>query len=534
MIKEISAKIDYFKSILYGEFIPYKKIFKDLSQLKTNRKQNLKKSNILLACSVGMNADFFLQTILGKFLVYNNQNVDAILCDGSLKACFNCKFKHFSTPKLQQELFQNGPGQICKTCTKIGKKYLNSSEINFFLYSHFIDETDLKEISNLISELGNSNNLINYKYDDINIGEHAYSAAIRFYSSSEITREKSYKEILLSFIYSGIITYKVFSKIIKKNNYSKIIVDHGIYTPQGIIVATAKKYSVEVFTYATGYRNHTFLFAKKDSYHYSIPELNSNHIPKYKSEELSEIKTYLESRSNGKNDWVLFHENNNVINLNFINREKINITLFTNVLWDANIHFKNSIFKNCEEWLLETINFLSKINKVNLHIRIHPGENKGFIKSRQSCEELLKNQLDEKVIKKINIISSDTNLNSYELAKKSDFSIVYASKIGIELAALGFPVIITGDCWIRNKGITFDPLSKEEYFQKLNYFVNNKVRPLPDKLKALEFARFIFFDCMKELKFIEKTSGNPPFKINLKKLKQEDKNINNLINFIVN
>ena len=55
------------------------------------------------------------------------------------------------------------------------------------------------------------------------------------------------------------------------------------------------------------------------------------------------------------------------------------------------------------------------------------------------------------------------------------------SKIGIELAAMGLKVIVVGDCWTREKNISVDPRSIEEYEHILMYCENRKFTFMPDK-----------------------------------------------------
>ena len=41
--------------------------------------------------------------------------------------------------------------------------------------------------------------------------------------------------------------------------------------------------------------------------------------------------------------------------------------------------------------------------------------------------------------------------------------LIYATKTGVELAAMGIPVVVAGEAWVRNKGITTDVTTREEY-----------------------------------------------------------------------
>ena len=95
-------------------------------------------------------------------------------------------------------------------------------------------------------------------------------------------------------------------------------------------------------------------------------------------------------------------------------------------------------------------------------------------------------------------------MNTYELAKKSDVIIVYSSKIAIELASMGMPILVVGEAWIKNKNITFDIQSEKEFLNYLNSNINYlKKIAKSRKNKALKFAYYYFFLKMYKFRNIE-------------------------------
>jgi hypothetical protein len=88
--------------------------------------------------------------------------------------------------------------------------------------------------------------------------------------------------------------------------------------------------------------------------------------------------------------------------------------------------------------------------------------------------------------------------------------IIYGTKTGVELSALGLPVIVAGEAWIRNKGVTLDAGSASEYFRLLDTL------PLPGRLdqatrlRALKYAYHFFFRRMIPLRFFPQGQGWPP------------------------
>ena len=68
----------------------------------------------------------------------------------------------------------------------------------------------------------------------------------------------------------------------------------------------------------------------------------------------------------------------------------------------------------------------------------------------------------------IKIVKPESGINTYKIADESTAVVVYGTKMGVEFAPFGKQVIVCGEAWVKNKGITFDPKTKEEYRKVLN------------------------------------------------------------------
>jgi hypothetical protein len=83
--------------------------------------------------------------------------------------------------------------------------------------------------------------------------------------------------------------------------------------------------------------------------------------------------------------------------------------------------------------------------------------------------------------------------------------------MGVELSAVGLPVIVAGEAWIRGKGVTLDATCETDYFRHLDTL------PLPGRLdkdvhmRALTYAFHFFFRRMIPLSLVAPQSGWPPF-----------------------
>ena len=111
-------------------------------------------------------------------------------------------------------------------------------------------------------------------------------------------------------------------------------------------------------------------------------------------------------------------------------------------------------------------------------------------------------------------------MSTYALMSLCNAAIIYGTKMGVELTSVGVPVIVAGEAWIRNKGLTEDASSPEEYFRILDRL------PFPGRLngeqlaRARRYAYHFFFNRMIPLPFIEPKAGYPIYRLKLERVDQ--------------
>lgn len=525
----------YYARVFAAFFRLFDSNFKTIKAIKDTKRliNKFNKKKILLAGSIPINPDSLIQSVVGTAL-NQSAEVDFISCDGVLPICFNAKKVHYPTKKSLVSLCKNGQGLICSICKMRGVKYEKSSNFNRLNFSDYQyqdkESDDLLRLLNRDDPLKLLKNIKHIKYKGINLGQHVYSATVRFFASSALHNEECIKEILLRYIEAGLKTINVFFDVFAKNTYDAVICDHGIYIPQGIITDICKAKDIKIFTFNTGYRKKTFLFAEGDSYHFAIPRDKQFNKKKYSDNQRFKALEYVKSREKGINDWVFFQEKSSDFSLNF-SKKNNNIALFPNVLWDADIHFEEGLFDNSIDWIVQSIRYLIKNTNKNIYLRVHPGEIKGFISSRVRCDDLIPDDIknNERVI----IFPAEHTINSYFLARKCEINVVYGSKIGIDLAALGHCVVVAGDCWTRGKDVTIDPKSRSEYF---NYLSSNNL-PTKSLTRALDFAYYLYFEKLVKFDFVEKRKGDPPFELRkdlfLSDIDDKDSDFNSLLKSIL-
>lgn len=460
----------------------------------------------LIATSLGLyQHGIAFDSFLANLLVEDGMKVDVLLCDGVLPACQMSKLSRTSAELLAEQ----GQSHICKRCVSRGRKKLTNSiaieNTNIIEYSQFITNDEIEHVTSLCKDL-DQNQLKSLKFDGAPVGEHGYASALRFFARGDLENSQTALTILRKYVEGAIIAFRVFDNLFKTKTYKKTIVHHGIYTPQGLAVAAAKRNDVGIVTWVKSYRDQTFLLSHQDTYHHTMLDETPNDWRdfEFKERQKSDIKTYISSRRDGTNDWISFNTKPRQIDQSFSG--KLECLLLTSVLWDAQVHYKANLFDGILDWTLKTIQFWIDHKKQGiLCIRIHPAEVTGYVQSKQKvADEISKKfpNLPENII----VIPPEDTTSTYDLVDRSQYVSAYSTKATIEVAMLGKPILVCGDAWIRNKGISTDPKTEVEYFDYLKKPSSIHKITKAKKLKAQKYAYHFFMRRMLEIDCFESAS----------------------------
>jgi hypothetical protein len=237
-----------------------------------------------------------------------------------------------------------------------------------------------------------------------------------------------------------------------------------------------------------------------------------------------ELTKYLSSRREGLFDWIVFHRATKqdpaeVARQAGIDPTKPVIGLLTSVTWDAQLHYPANAFPNMLEWLVQTCEYFAGRPDLQLLIRVHPAEISGFPPSRQPILRELQKRLP-RLAPNIVVVPPDSGSSTYTLMSLCNAVIIYSTKTGVELASIGHPVIVAGEAWIRNKGITFDAHSPGEYREILDRLPFTGRLEGQQLTRARRYAYHFFFNRMIPLPIVEPKAGYPIYRLRVETLQQ--------------
>ncbi|MDT4328982.1 capsule biosynthesis protein [Methylomonas sp. MED-D] len=477
------------------------------------------KKRVLIATSIGGDSpSTTVESLLAVALSVRGAVPEVLLCDTALPACLRGNVNNY--PNLN-EFVEYGPkDKYCNGCFENSQNSFSSAGIKVLRYSDFITDDD-KGYARSVSKQTSFVEIQDFRYNDMAIGEHALAGALRFFARGTLEGEPTAEPVLRRFLEAAVLAAFAVTRLLEARIYDVAVFSHGIYIPLGIVGEVARSKGVRVVNWVTAYRKQRFIFSHGDTYHHTmITEPVADWEKIQWSEQLDkQTISYLESRAHGTRDWIWFHEKPEeemakIASELGLDKNKPIIGLLTNVVWDAQLHFKANAFENMLEWIMASIEYFSERSDIQLVIRVHPAEIRGTVKSRQKVVDEINKRFD-RLPANLYIIGPESPISTYAVMDVCDSVIIYGTKTGVELAARGIPVIVGGEAWVRGKGITMDANSKSEYYEILDRLPIRQRMDMVATERARKYAYHFFFRRMIPLPMLMPNEGFPPFKISL-------------------
>jgi len=461
-----------------------------------------------------------LESLLAVALTLRGARVHFFLCDQFLPACMLALSTDYDT----QEFVNGGlAARECPRCFGVGYSTYQPLQLPIHTYSQFVSQKERVRAAELANSVP-TEQIASYQLNGLAVGEHALAGALRYFAIGELDNELLGEAVLRRYFEASLLTAFATERLVSRYNFAAAVFHHGIYVPQGIIGEVARRRQVRVVNWSMAYRKQCFIFSHNDSYHHTLRDEPTSAWDDMMWDETleAEVMEYLNSRWLGTRDWISFHENPKLDTSNIaqelgIDFAKPTIGLLTSVMWDAQLHYPTNAFPNMRVWLEETIKYFARRPDLQLLIRIHPAEITGTVPSRQRMMDVI-NAAFPQLPPNVYVIPPESPLSTYAAMLECDSVIIYGTKTGVELTSYGLPVVVGGEAWIRNKGLTLDASTPQEYFTLLDHL------PLGHKLeedtlrRARMYAYHFFFRRMIPLQSLVPNPKWPPLRLNVERL----------------
>ena len=397
-------------SFLLNKSLPnWKKI---LNGIPLNKKKN--KRILIATLSGGHKVASTIDSLVGVGLSLKGANISYLLCDQFLDSCIMKTNR--TNVSIKENIYHNT--NLCDDCYKCGKIAFQNTNFDFLKLSSYLDSTHEKKIKEILKKNNSLKKILRFKINKINIGEQVNASICRYYAVSNFAKEKNINIIAKNYFKSALKAYFSIEGLLKNKKFDNIIVNHGFYIPQGILAEVASKKNIDFVTWNTGARKNSVIFSHNNIYY---KDFTNEPVSRWKNINLKKVRkktiNYLNSKVLGTEDYKY---KNNKVDLDassFFIKNKINLNkpligLTTNVIWDAQLHYDDTIFKNMMEWVIQTIIYFKKRPDLNLIIRIHPTEVNADRPSREKVADGIKNYFKNQLPQNIFIVKPEVEIST--------------------------------------------------------------------------------------------------------------------------
>lgn len=482
---------------------------------------------VLMATAIGGHPQFtVLESALNAALTLREAKVDTLLCDAAMPGCQRAKVSSISPLDLADRKLKD---VFCSGCMATGNAVLSVPGLNILKMSEWISDEERAQALEIATSVTVSE-IPTYTFENLPIGEHALAGALRYYGIGDLSLEPEGEEVLRRYLESSLLTAFCIKRLLAEGKYDVVVNNHGIYVPHGIVSAVCRNENVRTVSWNLAYRKQCAIFSHTDTYHHTLmdePTSDWEDMDWSESHD-REITNYLDSRRKGSRDWIWFNRDADYDMERFaadigLDWNRPVIGMLTNVVWDAQLHYPANAFPSMVDWVLRTVAYFKERPDLQLLIRVHPGELAppgGSTVSRQPIAEEIRNAFPQ-IPDNIFIIGPESTVSTYATMDKCDSVIIYGTKTGVELTSVGIPVIVGGEAWIRNKGMTMDATSVDDYLAHLDSLPIGR-RMAPEIIeRAKKYAYHFFFRRMVPLSFLEPAPQSwPPFEISINNINE--------------
>ena len=480
--------------------------------------------SVLVASTVGgYGAGSVFESMLAVALTLRGARVHTLICDKALPGCQRAEYVDVPDPRVLVEYRLQE--RLCERCHATGQYHFQPLGLQEHRLGKLTTRDEKLQARKLAQEIP-FDEIRAYTLDGMAIGDHAYAGALRYFARGDIEAEPLSEQVLRRYLEASLLMTTASTRLLQREGIEIAAFNHGLYVPQGVLGEVCRSLDVRVANWNPAYRTSCFIFSHGDTYHHTLMSEPTEawDTMAWTEEMEAEIVAYLKSRWSGARDWIWFHDEPDEdfaayareVGLD-LNRPMV--ALLTNVMWDAQLHYPANAFPSMLHWVLQTIEYFKGRPDLQLVIRVHPAEIRGTATSRQPLVPEIEKAFPQ-LPPNVFVIPPESQVSTYAAVAGVNAAIIYGTKTGVELTSVGIPTIVAGEAWIRNKGITLDATSPDDYFKILDTLPLARRMPAEQIQRARMYAYHFFFRRMVPVPCMVPTKAVPPFKVAIESIEE--------------
>jgi hypothetical protein len=271
-----------------------------------------------------------------------------------------------------------------------------------------------------------------------------------------------------------------------RNHLDKLLVRDAGYIPSGPIFEVALNRGIDCIVLESGQRRSTWIFkrytpATRGRHYFSLSPSTWETIKAQPwtsaRDQALDAEFIGRYRPDSLDDTRLLQSGKQVLSSQEVRQRlgldptKKTAVIFSHIAWDAAFFFGSSLFDDFEDWLFQTVQFVSstpECRQMNWIVKEHPFN--VFKLQRESIKVSSEQRLLKPLMplpEHVRFMPAETEINTLSLFPVVDCVLTVNGTVGMEFPCFGIPALVAGAGRYNGYGFTMEPPTREAYFEAL-------------------------------------------------------------------
>jgi hypothetical protein len=407
----------------------------------------------------GMSAMLQFEGLLAAALRLRGVDVHAVICDGPFIGCILREIMDHVPVALWQ--------QSCSACKAGTSSVLDRLGIPYSFIGDFVPVEQRSALRDQASRIAWEN------MDELGVGDAVRSSVVRFLKGAPLA---GHEEIVPEYAYSALVCEAAAEAAIRALAPSRVFMSHAIYVDWGPALSVALRNGLPVSAWQGSYLASHFYFRHvSDPNHIDLHNMSDEAWHEQSSLSLDPVheaalSMFLANRYHSKvsSDMRNLHDysgETEALRARYSGIPGRPVwAIMSHINWDSAANYAPMPYASFDEWMLDTIEHVNRIEDVNWLIKIHPAE--AWDGSVRGVHHLLKERF-RSLPPHVRLIPAEEQISPLDFFELVDGAVTVYGTSGLEIALQRKPVILAGEAHYGGKGFTFDGLTRESYHELL-------------------------------------------------------------------
>lgn len=417
-----------------------------------------------------------------------------VLCDGLMTEC-----------DLYQPSKGNAgkrTGQSCSRCQAESAFVTAKQGLNYLWLGRWLDPDVLERVTAWAREVEDPTEAV---FNAWQLGKWVRSSVHSHYRTDSLTLDDPEVDaVYRRYLISGAIIASAFDALLSHEQPDALLLFNGRMAPTRIALELARQHGVRTITEERGFApGHMRLV---ENTHCLDPNPFYDLCEQWRdtplsSDELKSLKELLDNHLKGEGfEMDLFAAPaagvDQVAQRLTLNKTKKYAVLFTSSTDEPQGQPEaRGVFNHQHDWVRSTIAYFSNRPDWNMIIRTHPNSGGKRSVGTNSQELEFITDLTADLPDNVHVVLPEDDVSSFDLMKLAHCGLIWHSSVGIEMAAMGRPVLRAGNYWFRDADFMQSPADENAYAECVDALLNTAEQGLSTNqvISAWRFTYCWFF-----------------------------------------